>query len=77
MRLANKKPSAETPPDLVTYLTTDDGPTRDAAFLRTYAARVRDGSAATWETPNTVASTIEDIANRLSSCRAQLPESQS
>jgi len=50
---------------LMTYMTTESGPLRDAAFLRTYAARVRDGSSASWEIPNTVASTLEDIASRL------------
>ena len=50
---------------LMTYMTTSSPQLRDAAWIRTYAARVRDRTAASWETPNTVASTMEDIAKRL------------
>lgn len=56
---------AQETPSLLTYLTTNDPAQRDAAFLQTYAARLRDGTAQSWEIPNTVASTIEDIAQRL------------
>ncbi len=55
----------EQEPALLTYMTTTDPVKRDAAFLRTYAARVRDGSAFNWEIPSTVAGTIEVIAARL------------
>jgi len=57
-------PDAQQPP-LLTYMSTDNALVRAAAFLRTYATRVRDGSAFTWEIPNTVASTLEDIATKL------------
>lgn len=49
-------------PALVDYMTADSREQRAAAFLRTYAERIRNGTAATWEIPNTVASTLEDIA---------------
>ncbi len=48
---------------LVDYVTSESRASRSAAFLRTYAARLRDGTAATWEIPTTVASTLEDIAS--------------
>lgn len=56
---------APQPPALLTYVTTEKGPVRDAAFLRTYAKRVRNRTAAAWEIPNSVAQTLEDIAARL------------
>ena len=59
--------AVETPPEsaLLTYMTTDDPARRDAAFLRTYAERVRNGTAVTWEIPSTVAGTIDAIAARI------------
>lgn len=62
---ASSRAGGSREPSLITYMTTESGAIRDAAFLRTYAARVRDGSASSWEIPNTIASTIEDIANRI------------
>jgi hypothetical protein len=38
---------------------------RDAAFLETLAERVRNGTARSWEIPNTVAQTLCDIAGRI------------
>ena len=52
-------------PDLEMYMTTQDGPTRDAAWLRMLARHVRNGTVATWDIPNTLANTIEGIAARL------------
>ncbi len=52
-------------PDLEIYMTTTDGPTRDAAWLRMLARHVRNGTVAAWDIPNTLASTIEGIAARL------------
>jgi hypothetical protein len=57
----------EPPPPLVDYMAGESREARSAAFLRTYAARVRNGTAASWEIPNTVATTIEDIAAILES----------
>jgi hypothetical protein len=57
---------SDTPePTLIEYLTTSSVAVRDAAFLEMYARRLLDGTAATWEIPNTVASTIRDIARRI------------
>jgi hypothetical protein len=50
---------------LETYMTTRDPVTRDAAFLQTYAERIRNGTAATWEIPSTVAGTLDAIAKRM------------
>ena len=60
-------------PPLVDYMTTDSRQQRCAAFLRTYAERLRNGTAASWEIQNTVASTLEDIANVLASSVAAPP----
>lgn len=49
-------------PALVTYMQAETRGDRSAAFLRTYAERIRNGTAASWEIPNTVADTLEDIA---------------
>jgi hypothetical protein len=56
---------AEVVSPLVTYMTAETAPERDAAFLRMYAARVLDRTASSWEIPNTVATTLQDIANRI------------
>ena len=60
-------PQPSAAPALLQYMNADTREARSAAFLRTYAARVRDGSAVSWEIPNTVASTLEDIAALLES----------
>jgi hypothetical protein len=65
MAIMDSDPPSDGVPPLVSYMTAATPRARDAAFLRTYAARVRDRTAATWEIPNTVASTLEDIANRI------------
>lgn len=58
-------------PALLRYMSgTVTGPERDAAFLETYAARVLDGTAATWEIPSTVAGTLQAIASRLKAAPA-------
>lgn len=49
-------------PALVAYMQAETRGGRSAAFLRTYAERIRNGTAASWEIPNTVADTLEDIA---------------
>jgi hypothetical protein len=59
------EPENDDEPALIAYMTTRQPKRRDAAFLRTYAARVRDGSAVTWEIPSTVAGTLEAIAQRI------------
>jgi hypothetical protein len=52
---------------LVAYMNAETREQRSAAFLRTYAQRVRDRTAVSWEIPNTVATTLEDIAALLES----------
>lgn len=52
---------------LVAYMSALSTPQRDAAFLRTYSKRIREGTAAAWEIPNTVATTLDDIALRIES----------
>jgi hypothetical protein len=64
-------PVGSPPPPLVAYMTAATTPERDAAFLRMYAARVLDRTASSWEIPNTVATTLQDIANRIE--RASAP----
>lgn len=46
-------------------MTTPDGLTRDAAWLRMLAAHIRNGTLMTWDIPNTLASTIDGISDRL------------
>jgi hypothetical protein len=61
---------SETPalqPALTDYMTADSRAGRSAAFLRTYAERVRNKTAMSWEIPNTVATTLEDVANLIDS----------
>ena len=53
------------PSDLVLYMTTTDGPIRDAAWLRMYAEKIRNGTAFGFDIPNTIATTIDGIANRM------------
>jgi len=53
------------PSDLVLYMTTTDGPIRDAAWLRMYAEKIRNGTAFDFDIPNTIATTIDGIANRM------------
>lgn len=50
---------------LLVYMTTTDTAIRDAAFLRTYAERIRAGNELLWEIPNTRAATLEGIAQRI------------
>lgn len=52
-------------PDLLRYVTSEDVVERDALFLRIYATHLRNGTAATWEIPNTIARTLEDISRRI------------
>lgn len=52
-------------PALVRYMTAESAPERAAAFLETLAERVRNGTAWSWEIPNTVALTLEDTADLL------------
>jgi len=73
-------PSGETPaqperveePPLMAWMTAETSEQRDAAFLRMYAAKVLDRTAVTWEIPNTVATTLTDIANRIEQRSASL-----
>jgi hypothetical protein len=64
-KLAAAPQTSPAEPALIKYMTTADPTQRDAAFLRTYAERVRNGTAAQWEIPSTIAGTIEAIANRV------------
>ena len=73
-------PAGETPaqperveePPLMAWMTAETSEQRDAAFLRMYAAKVLDRTAVTWEIPNTVATTLTDIANRIEQRSASL-----
>jgi hypothetical protein len=60
----------ETTPALMTYMLTNDPRDRDAAFIETYAQRILDGTAATWEIPSTVAGTLKAIAQRMKARQA-------
>jgi hypothetical protein len=53
------------PSPLMRYMNATTTPERDAAFLETYAERVRNGTEVAWEIPNTRATTLEDIAQRI------------
>jgi hypothetical protein len=55
---------ARTLPPLTAYMNAETTPERDIAYLRLYAAKVRDKTETTWEIPNTRAATLEDIATR-------------
>lgn len=55
-------PAAVERPPLLAYVDGSSRHARSAAFLRTYATKVRDRTAVSWEIPNTVATTLEDIA---------------
>lgn len=50
---------------LLVYMTTEDGATRDAAYLRMYAEHVRNKTDVTWEIPHTRAKTLAGIADRI------------
>lgn len=52
-------------PPLIEYMHAVDRSARSAAWLRLYAAKVRDGTAVTFDIPNTLAQTIEDIAQHI------------
>lgn len=64
-RLGHEQPAAAPVPALLAYMNATSGPERDAAYLRTYAERVRNGTEVSWEIPNTRARTLEDIATRI------------
>lgn len=53
---------------LSTFMAAKTTPERDAAFLALCAEHLRNGTFATWEIPNTIASTLRDISQRLVSC---------
>ncbi len=61
----------EKQPDLIVYMTTPDSSKRDAAYLRMYAAKVRNGTALADDIPNTIASTFEDMAQRVEAAAFQ------
>lgn len=63
-------------PPLVTYMTADSREARSAAFLRTYAERVRNKTETVWEIPNTRAQTLEDIAALMETLRAEVERLQ-
>jgi hypothetical protein len=65
LQAAEKEIQMPEPEPLLDYMNAETTSQRDVAFLRLYAAKVRDRSAVHWEIPNSVASTLEDIANRL------------
>ena len=64
-------PSPPTEP-LLAYLTAEDAPTRDASWLRLYAAKVRDGTEQVWEIPSVRAATLEVIAARMLALQTEL-----
>ncbi len=62
---------------LTAWMSAETTGQRDEAFLRMYAAKLRDGTAASWEIPNTVASTLEDVASRLGAAEpSRVPRAQ-
>lgn len=61
---------ASATPPLIAYMNATTTPERDAAFLRTYAERIRNGTDIAWDIPNTRATTIEDIARRITAAEA-------
>jgi hypothetical protein len=70
LEAAQARIAQEQVPPLTAYMSAETTPQRDAAFLRMYAAKVRDRTAAAWEIPNSVASTLEDIAKRIDAAEA-------
>ena len=69
-------PEAVSVAPLVDYMNASDRKARSAAFLRTYAARIRNKTETTWETPNTRAQTLEDIATLLEQHATASPRAQ-
>lgn len=63
-------PMEETP-SLLAYMTASSQAKREAAYLRMHAAKIREGHLAMSEIPNTVASTIEDIAAHMEAAEAE------
>lgn len=65
VKLAVHSLTTSVEPDLVRYMTTTESRERDALFLRMYATKLRNGTAFYDDIPNTIASTLEDVAKRL------------
>lgn len=67
-KVGQADPVAPTPPDdlLVKYVEAEDPRERDVLFLKLYVAKVRDGTAISWEIPSVVANTLTRIADRFS-----------
>jgi len=63
-------------PPLVAYMQSESREARSAAFLRTYAERIRNKTETTWEIPNTRAQTLEDIAALLEQHAPASPRAQ-
>lgn len=69
----NGEDSGRSEPALLTYMTTTDPVLRDAAYLDTYAERVRNGSEVSWEIPTTRARTLEAIAKHMRERQVAVP----
>lgn len=63
---------AITPAPLLTYMTTGNKAERHAAYLRIHASHIRDGT--TEDIPNTVAATVEMVADHLTAVHQALAQ---